>query len=147
MAGAVFYSLAMILTRSKCKDENASVLAMGLHVSFILVGLAAVGILATISLSSDVKASYPFLLETWPTLGQNDWALMAFLGILSAAFFLGVAKAYQIAPPQIVGTFDYAYLVFATIWDFIILVETPNTSVILGMLLITVAGIMVASRS
>lgn len=41
----------------------------------------------------------------------KDWALMAFLGVLSAAFFLGVVRAYQIAPPQIIGTFHYADLV------------------------------------
>jgi len=41
---------------------------------------------------------------------------MAFLGVLSAAFFLGVARAYQIAPLQIIGTFDYAYLISARIY-------------------------------
>ncbi len=146
MTGAVFYSLAMILTRSKCKNENASTLAIGLHVSFILVGLAAVGFLAALNLSPSVIDSYPFLLETWPTMGPNDWALMACLGALSAAFFLGVAKAYQIAPPQIIGTFDYSYLVFAAIWSFVIFSETPDISIILGILLITVAGILVATQ-
>ena len=75
-----------------------------------------------------------------------DWALMAFLGVLSAAFFLGVARAYQIAPPQIIGTFDYAYLVSAAIWGFVLFAETPDALTLAGMALITIAGLLVAVR-
>jgi hypothetical protein len=35
---------------------------------------------------------------------------MALLGLLSASFSLGVARAYQVAPSQIIATFDYSYL-------------------------------------
>ena len=79
-------------------------------------------------------------------MGWSDWGLMAFLGVLSAAFFLGVARAYQIAPPQIIGTFDYAYLVSAAIWGFVFFAERPDALTLLGMALITVAGLLVAER-
>ena len=72
--------------------------------------------------------------------------MMAFVGVLSAAFFLGVARAYQIAPSQIIGTFDYAYLVSAAIWGFVFFVETPDTFTVIGMALITIAGLLVAER-
>jgi hypothetical protein len=42
---------------------------------------------------------------------------MAFTGRLSAAYFMGVARAHQIATPSVIATFDYAYLVSAVLWD------------------------------
>ena len=121
--GALFYSTAMVLTRAKCQDEKAINLALGLQGSFILTGLIATGLLLVLSLDPGAVGMYPFLLGGWTSMGWMDWALMAFLGVLSAAFFLGVARAYQIAPPQIIGTFDYAYLVSAAVWGFVFLLN------------------------
>lgn len=56
----------------------------------------------------------------------QEWGLMALLGALSAAYFLGVARAYQIAPPQIIATFDYGYLVSAALWGFVLFSEEPD---------------------
>jgi drug/metabolite transporter (DMT)-like permease len=71
---------------------------------------------------------------------------MAFLGALSAAYFLGVARAYQIAPPQIIATFDYGYLVSAAVWGFVFFSEKPDHLTLLGMMLIIIAGLFVATR-
>ena len=144
LVGAAFYSTAMILTRAKCQDDDAINLALGLHGSFILTGFLATAVLALINLDPASVAAYPFLLKSWTPMGWTDWTLMAFLGVLSAAFFLGVARAYQIAPPQIIGTFDYAYLVSAAIWGFVFFSETPDAFTWVGMVLITIAGLLVA---
>ncbi len=147
LVGATLYSLAMIMTRSRCQHENAITLAISLHVSFILAGAVAIAILAMVALDEATVALYPFLLDTWPEMTAEDWGLMAFLGVLSAAFFLGVARAYQMAPPQIIGTFDYAYLVSAAIWGMIFFSEVPDVLTLLGMVLITVAGLLVAKSA
>lgn len=146
LLGAVFYSCAMILTRAKCQSDKAINLALGLHGSFIFVGFLATGLLAAINLDPATAAAYPFLLGSWAPMGGSDWALMALLGLLSAAFFLGVARAYQIAPPQIIGTFDYAYLVSAAVWGFVFFAETPDALTLIGMALITLAGVLVSGR-
>ena len=72
---------------------------------------------------------------------------MALLGTLSAAYFVGVARAYQIAPPPIIATFDYGYLVSAALWGFVFFSEEPNLPTLGGMILITVAGLLVAVPS
>ena len=46
LLSAAFYALAMVLTRSKCRDEAPLALALALHVSFIVTGLIATAILA-----------------------------------------------------------------------------------------------------
>lgn len=147
LLGAVFYSLAMILTRSKCQNEGAVTLALGLHGAFIVTGLTATGVLALVGLGAEAKDTYPFLLGDWSVMGRQEWALMALLGVLSAAFFLGVARAYQIAPPQVIAVFDYGYLVSAAVWGFLFFSEEPDRLTLLGMILITLAGLLVAPRS
>ncbi|MCB1491768.1 MAG: DMT family transporter, partial [Rhodobiaceae bacterium] len=144
LAAAAFYSAAMIMTRGKCQHESPITLAIGLHVSFVATGAQAAVVLALAAVDRTTVASYPFLLDTWPRMAAEDWGLMAFLGLLSAGFFLGVARAYQIAPPQIIGTFDYSYLVWAALWGMVFFSEVPDGMTLTGMVLISAAGLLVA---
>lgn len=143
LLAAATYSAAMILTRTKCRAEEATLLAASLHGSFIVVGAIAVGVLALVS---PEPGPAPFLLRPWAPMAATDWLVMAGLGILSAGFFLGVARAYQIAPPQIIATFDYGYLVSAAIWGYVFFAETLDGATIAGMVLITAAGLLAAGR-
>ncbi|MGI9417685.1 MAG: DMT family transporter [Geminicoccaceae bacterium] len=147
LLAAGFYALAMVLTRSQCQDEPPLTLALTLHVLFLLTGLVATTLLAFIGFDADTKAAFPFLLGDWAPMGLREWGLMALLGVLSAAYFVGVARAYQIAAPSIIATFDYAYLVSATLWGFVFFAEKPDFMTIGGMVLITMAGLLVAAPS
>jgi drug/metabolite transporter (DMT)-like permease len=144
LLGAVLYSSAMILTRSKCQDEAPLNLALNLHVAFLVTGLLVSTVLFLVGLDMATKNSFPFLFGDWFSMALEHWGLMAFLGLLSAVFFVGVARAYQIAPPSIIGTFDYGYLVSAVIWGLVFFSEKPDLLTISGMILITVAGFLVA---
>jgi drug/metabolite transporter (DMT)-like permease len=147
LLAAVLYALSMVLTRSKCQEEKPLTLALLLHGSFLITGLAATVVIALIGLDSYTKAAFPFLLGDWAPMGAQQWGLMALLGVLSAAYFAGVARAYQIAAPSIIATFDYAYLISAAVWGYVFFFEKPDLSTISGMILITIAGFLVAVRS
>ncbi|MEM1198284.1 MAG: DMT family transporter [Pseudomonadota bacterium] len=147
LMGAGFYALAMVLTRSKCQDEAPLALAISLHGAFLITGLIATAALALIGLNAETKAAFPFLFGDWAPMGPREWGLMALIGALSAAYFIGVAKAYQIAPPPVIATFDYAYLVSAALWGFVFFAETPDLLTVAGMVLITAAGVLVAART
>lgn len=147
LLAAFLYALAMILTRSKCREEPPLTLALVLHGSFLVAGLAGSGALAVIGLSSDAKAAFPFLLGDWAPMGIEEWGLMTLLGGLAAGYFAGVARAYQIAAPSIIATFDYAYLVSAAFWGYVFFFEKPDLFTIGGMILITIAGLIVGARS
>lgn len=144
LAAAAFYAFAMVLTRSHCRNEAPLDLALALHAGFLMAGLIATLALSIVGLTQETTAAYPFLLGDWASMGPAEWALMILLGILSAAYFMGVARAYQIAPPSIIATFDYAYLVSAALWGFVFFMETPDWLTVLGMALITAAGLLVA---
>lgn len=145
LLAALFYSLAMVLTRSKCRQEGPLALALTLHGLFVVTGLAATAALALIGLDAETRAAFPFLLGDWAPMGAREWALMALLGGLAAGYFVGVARAYQIAPPSIIATFDYGYLVSAALWGFVFFAETPDALTLCGMVLITAAGLLVAA--
>ncbi|NQW11665.1 MAG: DMT family transporter [Alphaproteobacteria bacterium] len=147
LLGAAFYSLAMVLTRSKCQEEAPLTLALALHGSFLVTGLIAMIVLAALRLDPDTQAAFPFLLDDWAPMGGREWGLMALLGVLSAAYLVGVARAYQIAAPSIIATFDYAYLVSAAIWGFVFFSEKPDPLTVGGMILITLAGLLAAVPS
>ena len=145
LLAAFFYALAMVLTRSKCQQESPPVLALALHGSFLVAGLIATTLLALLGLGDATRSAYPFLLGDWAPLGPREWGLMALLGGLSVAYFVGVARAYQIAAPPIIATFDYAYLISAALWGFVFFAETPGLLTLGGMILITAAGLLVAA--
>jgi drug/metabolite transporter (DMT)-like permease len=147
MLGAAFYAVAMIVTRAKCADEAPLTLSLALNVSLMAAGLGAMAALWLLDISGEDVAIYPFLLGSWTNMGPSDWGLMALLGILMVGYSVGVAKAYQIAAPAIVATFDYAYLVCAAFWGFVLFAETPGVMTIVGMILITVAGLLVVAPS
>ncbi len=145
--GAVFYALAMIITRSKCVDEAPLTLALALNVSLMVTGLVATAVLSISGLTEEDVSIYPFVLGSWADMGIDGWGLMALLGALLVAYSVGVARAYQIAAPAVVATFDYAYLVSAALWGFVLFSETPDFMTILGMVLITAAGLLVVVPS
>lgn len=147
LLAAALYALAMVFTRSKCQEEEPLTLSLALNVSFLVTGLTATVLLDIIGLGSDTKAAFPFLLEDWAPMGVREWSLMAFLGALLAAYSAGVARAYQVAAPSIIATFDYAYLVSAALWGFVFFSEQPDPLTICGMALITIGGLLVAAPS
>ncbi|MEL7256389.1 MAG: EamA/RhaT family transporter, partial [Pseudomonadota bacterium] len=144
ITGALLYSLAMILTRTKCQTEDYVSLAFALHIAFILCGVIGLAVTTLLVQPADVIAHMPFLTTGWVGMTPTDWGVMAGLGLLAMAFTLGVARAYQIAPPHIIATFDYGYVGFALLWGVVFFSEYPDAHAVLGMCLVVSAGLMVA---
>ena len=141
--GAVFYAVAMILTRSKCRGETPLALALALNVSLLVAGLVMTGVLAAVDPAPRQVSADPFVLGSWGVMGLREWGLVVLLGLLIAVYSACVANAYQVAAPAVVGTFDYAYLVFAALWGFVLFAEVPDAATLAGMVLIAGAGFLV----
>jgi drug/metabolite transporter (DMT)-like permease len=138
---AIFYALAAVITRSKCAEENSLSVAMSLNLCLVMSGALGVGGIMFVPAAGDL--AFPFLQSPWMAMSNGTWAIIVLLGILLVAESIGVAKAYQIAPAAIIGTFDYSYLVFAVFWSFAFFADIPDTLTVLGMGLILAAGWLV----
>lgn len=139
---AILYALAMILTRTKCRNEHPATLALGLNATFIIVGL--IGLL--IGWVFPVEAT-GFLSLDWTTMGPTEWRTTAILASLILVASVGTAVAYQAAPASTLGTFDFAYVGFALIWGALFFAERPDNIALAGIALIVVAGVLAVRRS
>jgi drug/metabolite transporter (DMT)-like permease len=138
---AVFYAVAMVVTRRHCRNEHPLVLALGLNIAFLFAAVIGGG--ASLMVSESTVAGAAFLLSPWQTPG---WQEMLFIFCYACALIFintATAKAYQVAPPALIGTFDYAYLVFACLWGYVLFQETPDTFTWAGIVLIVIAGFLI----
>jgi len=142
--GAVCYALAMAVTRRHCRRDAPLAMALSLNASLLAAGLAAG---AAIHLFRPDSAALPFLLGPWAPPGARGWLLLALLGLLIVVYSTAVARAYQIAPPATVAAFDYAYLIFAALWGYLLFGERPDSATVLGIGVIAVAGWLAVSRA
>ena len=143
VAAAICYACAMLLTRAKCREENAAVLSLWLNCCFLASGALALLALWLWQPSPDMVAINPFLLGAWIPMWLDEWRAM---GILAAAIVvgsIGAALAYQNAPASVIAIFDYSYLVFALVWGNLLFDELPTLAAAGGMVLIVTAGIIV----
>jgi drug/metabolite transporter (DMT)-like permease len=142
LASAVFYASAMILTRTKCRDEHPLILSLGLNVSFIIVGLLATLVLA----ASGEGQGATFLAGPWSAMDTTAWLSMVMLAAATLIGSIGAAVAYQSGPPAIVAAFDFAYVGFATLWGVLFFAEVLDAITIAGIVLIVASGILALRR-
>lgn len=139
---AMLFALAMILTRTKCRNEHPLVLSLALNMSFIGVGLAA----SLIVPFAGEAGNHSFLAGPWSSMGSGEWLAMTLLALSILVGSIGAAIAYQSGPSSIVATFDFAYVGFASIWGLIFFGEVPDAIALAGMIMIVGAGIIAVRR-
>jgi len=93
---------------------------------FLLAGLLELLALGVFEPATHAVATFPFLLEGWTPQRASEVALLMLLGMMSAVYFVGVARAYQVAPASVIATSDYTYLVWAAPWGLLLFAEVPG---------------------
>ncbi|WP_197038370.1 DMT family transporter [Billgrantia saliphila] len=139
---ALLYALAMVATRRHCQREHPLLLALGLNLAFLGAGSFFSAVLA-VAETAHLAEHAPFLLSTWQPIGPQDFFIVAAYALLLVTVNTAVAKAYQVAPSALIGTYDYAYLIFACFWGYLLFNEVPDVMTWLGMSMIVSAGILI----
>jgi drug/metabolite transporter (DMT)-like permease len=141
LIAAALYASAAVLTRAKCAEEAPSTLAINLNLALVICGaLASLGLWLTPDLDASV---YPFLLGNWSPFDAETVGVLVIMAVLIIGVTLGLARAYQSPHPQVIATFDYAYLIFAAFWGFVFFGEIPDVYTVAGICLIAAAGFVV----
>lgn len=146
LVAAVLYAAAMVLTRTKCRDEIPLVLSFSLNVTMFIVGLMATALIWLWNPSDSASETYRYLLGSWAAMGLQEWMMM---GGLAAAIIIGsvsAAIAYQTGPSSVVAPYDFFYVGFATVWGILFFKEVPDAITVTGMGLIVAAGVLSVQR-
>ena len=146
LVSAVLYALAMILTRTKCREEHPLILALGVNFSFIAIGLLATLLIAMVGGATDQGQGTSFLFGEWSTMGTAEWLTMALLAAGAIIGSVGAAIAYQSGSPAKVAIFDFTYVGFAALWGILFFAEVLDLVTLTGMALIIVAGVLAMRR-
>jgi len=146
LIGACFYALAHITTRAKCQPVPLVTLAMSVNISMLIAGLVMSTILLVVQPDETLVRAYPNVLGGWSEIDPIEWLVLVLLATFVVVLALMLAGAYQAAPPAIIATFEYGYLVFVAIWDFVFFAAAPTGTTLFGMAMIIAAGLMVLRR-
>jgi len=146
VAGAFFYALAHIATRTKCQGVPVITMALSVNFMMLIAGVAMSGVVMLWQPDAELVHAYPNVLRRWSVIDPSGWAVLTVLAVLSVAIGMMLAGAYQVAPPSVIATFEYSYLVFVAIWDFTVFGITPTGMAVLGMLMIVGAGLLTLQR-
>lgn len=146
LVGAVFYALAHITTRTKCQAVPPAALSLSVSLVMMLAGLIVSALLVWIKPQGEMVNAYPYIFDLWSNVSAMDWLVLTVLAGFTIVVGMLLAGAYQAAPPAIVSTFEYSYLVFVAVWDILFFGISPTLASITGMILIVVAGLLVLHR-
>ena len=132
------YAVAAVLTRGSC--QNVSPLSMALALNLCL--LAAGAVLSALEYLQSAVSAGAFLSDYLTSPGLRGWSLVCVLSALMLGIGLSLAAAYKIAAPAAIASFDYSYLIFATLFGMLLFAERPGASSLLGMAMIAGAGLL-----
>ena len=138
-----FYACTLLTTRKLCRDESPITLVFGAALTCLIMG--AIGLLY---LNDEVlkvgSVDWPYLFTGWRTAEVWMYGVIALYSALNLISNVSLAKAYQSAESSWLVPFHYSYIIFATLWGFIIWRHMPDLLTFLGILLIAASGIFVA---
>ena len=123
----------------KFYDSRAIVL------SFMTIGTIGPLILMIIS-SFYSNKSLDFMLGTFVMPQPNDWIYIILLGIFATLAQIYMTKAYSCAKAGIIGTISYSNILFSIILGLILGDSFPSISIVFGILLIVLSGLLVSSK-
>ena len=144
--GAAFYAMAHITTRARCHAIPLATMALSLYLVMLLAGLIASLLLLWLQPQGDIANAYPYIFGMWSKPALSDWMVLALLTLFAIGIGMMLAGAYQAAPPPIVATFEYSYLLFVGVWNILFFSVTPTATSLTGMALIVAAGLLVLHR-
>lgn len=145
LLSGVFYALAALATREWCEGESPLTLVFGF---FAAMGLW--GVFGLVGLSIWPQEALPgpegFLLRFWGDMSGEAWAWTVAQAVFSLIAVGLITRAYQLGEASFVAGFEYALLIFAVFWGFVLLGITVDFWALAGIALIILSGVVLAIR-
>lgn len=145
LAGAM-YAMGNIATREWCAQETAETLLAGFFIGLGVIGVIGMIVLTVMPIPAPAGAA-GFLLRG-PVM--PDAAFWFWTFVQAAGSLLGVGmmiRAYQITDASRASVFEYVILPASALWGWILWGEVLTPIAITGMVMIAMAGSMIALRA
>lgn len=140
------YALAQLATRQWCAAESAPTLLAGFFVAMGLWGLAGLGWLAAFPHPAPDGAA-GWALRLWGDMSGEAWGWTIAQAVFSLVAVGLIIRAYQLGEASRNAVFEYALLVFAVIWGWLLLGNGIDGLAAVGIALILGSGAVIALRS
>ena len=146
VASGASYALSVVITRGFCNNETSLSLIIVHNIFYALLGAVLVTLFTFMPFDPKTVTMNPFLLSGWV---DSTKTLLFLIGLTSLTHILAMTSsivAYQTSEASLVAPFEYTYLIFVAFLDFIIWDFIPSGTQILGAIIITVSGAIIAWR-
>jgi drug/metabolite transporter (DMT)-like permease len=143
VVAAMTYGAAQLMARRLGATDSAPVMAFYQNLMFLIGALAMAALFSDAAPAADGRGSLAFLTRPWSWPGARDLLLMAACGPIAAAGMVLLTQAYRLAEANLVASFEYTGLIWASLWGFSLWGEIPNASTLAGAALIVGAGLYV----
>jgi len=146
LAAALGYAGLHTLTRKIGGTEGAATLIFYAQATFIgtsaLIGLA----VGHGEFAGSGHPSLEFLLRGWTVPDLEDFLVMAFVGVASAAGGYAIGQAYRLSEAALVAPFEYAAMPLSVLWGWLVFDELPDAVAFAGIALILASGLILVWR-
>ena len=140
----LLYAIGAIGTRAWCEGESTLTLTAGFFGMLGIFGLLGVFL---ISGEGAPESHAGFVLRSW---GPLDAEMLFWFAVQAVGSLIGIGlifHGYLVGEASHVGVFEYSLLVFASFWAWVLWGQSVPVLGIIGMVLIAVAGAVIAVRS
>ena len=126
VAGSLMYALSLVITR-QLRGLSTTLLVVTQLVSLLVLGV--------------VVAAPSW---RWPGLADGLWMLL--LGVLSTGGYLGINRAFQLAPASLLAPFSFSSIIWSIVLGMLVFGEFPGPAMLIGAAIIIAAGLWIALR-
>lgn len=139
LAAGALYGLGMVLTRHLTSEEKALALTNG-----VILTMGAASLMFLLVFTFIAPGGEGFLTQGWEWAGPRFYwlTLMQALGAVIAVTL--IAEAYRTGEPGYVAMFEYSFLIFASLWAFLLHGDVTDTLAVAGILLIIISGAVIS---
>lgn len=155
---AVLFGFAGVIIAIRPFDESfhwAALLSLGGAFCFALYALLTRKYAGRVS--TDVMQFYsgavgticllPFAILSWQNpVSSTDWVIMVSLGIFGWAGHQLLTQAHRFAATSILMPFGYSFILFLTIWSYLIFDHLPDRWTLIGGSIVVLSGLFIWFR-
>ncbi|MBG1232066.1 DMT family transporter [Aestuariivirga litoralis] len=142
LVSAFAYSFGQLLARKFGARSPVTVMVFYQNWVYLLGASAIAGGVHMLGLKPFGNPSIDFLLREWNWPTWHVAGLMAICGVIAALGSTFLANAYRIGQANVVAPFEYTGMFWAIVFGFAFFGEVPTSTTVLGMLLISGAGVL-----